>query len=562
MKATSEERYYRRLEYRHSLSARYRKASGITQNRRDLPLIVSLTTIPERLKTLHLCIESLLCQTVKPDGLTLWVSHEIQETQIPQMLRRQEKRGLQIRFCEDIGPYTKIIHSLKEYPESLIVIADDDVMYPKHWLQALYESYQQTPECIHAYHAPFMTLDEHGALEKFSDWPEVPGLLGPSLFLFGEGVGGVLYPPGVFHQDVFRQDIFLRLCPSADDIWLKAMSLRNGVLCRKVSPLSRLPLMIKGTQEKALKHLNIAGGMNDSQLRAVFDYYDVFRIIAEKHPFLNGRSLEGIQYDTSSNLRLRYIVSVQQAWRHWSAGEFERIVPALRQSLVYMPASSAEAILYSWVTLIGKWCHEEEWSCGKFQELWSFFTQVLSFEPSERCESLKRLVKWWITQGFFFQYHDIRELHLWRRALQKALPYEPALDIPAEKILDWWSELWYQYWGSGNTTLPAYPLEAPIDLELYIELLQQLLAVSNKPVSLPELARLWQDLLTQGIIPMSSRYRITSLYLTVFGQAIIKHRNWRIGREALTAALKLSWHPQALKAWGKFLSNTVSYLKE
>ena len=32
-----------------------------------------------------------------------------------------EKRGLKIEYCSDIGPYTKLIYALENYPETLII---------------------------------------------------------------------------------------------------------------------------------------------------------------------------------------------------------------------------------------------------------------------------------------------------------------------------------------------------------------------------------------------------------------------------------------------------------
>ena len=50
------------------------------------------------------------------------------------------KNGLEIRFVKDIGSYTKAIYAFKEFSESIIVTADDDIFYPKDWLKKLYLS--------------------------------------------------------------------------------------------------------------------------------------------------------------------------------------------------------------------------------------------------------------------------------------------------------------------------------------------------------------------------------------------------------------------------------------
>ena len=98
--------------YYYSVS-KFSSESGVLENKRDVPLIVSLTTIPERIHKVYLCIETLLRQFIKPDYIILWVSDIFQENSIPHNLKKLQNRGLQIRFCKDIGSYTKIIYTLK-----------------------------------------------------------------------------------------------------------------------------------------------------------------------------------------------------------------------------------------------------------------------------------------------------------------------------------------------------------------------------------------------------------------------------------------------------------------
>ena len=50
--------------------------SGLIQTPRKTKLIVSLTSFPERIPTLHICLSSLMQQTVKPDMLVLWLAKE------------------------------------------------------------------------------------------------------------------------------------------------------------------------------------------------------------------------------------------------------------------------------------------------------------------------------------------------------------------------------------------------------------------------------------------------------------------------------------------------------
>jgi len=95
---------YAKKFWSHKLSASWNRQMGITKEKRNPELIVSLTSIPERLATIHLCLDSLLRQSLKPDRLILWLNESCEEgrpivnkNHIPLSLVRLQGRGLEIR---------------------------------------------------------------------------------------------------------------------------------------------------------------------------------------------------------------------------------------------------------------------------------------------------------------------------------------------------------------------------------------------------------------------------------------------------------------------------------
>jgi hypothetical protein len=268
-------------ELRCKLGSRFSCQSGIKTGRQGVPIIVSLTTIPQRLGKAHIAVESLLRQTLKPDRLILWLPGNLMNETLPFPLQNQTRRGLEIRFVREIGPYMKMIYTLKEHAGSLIVTADDDMIYPRLWLAQLVKAYESEPHCVHCHRAHRMIPGTDGRLLPYTNWGFcAPGDIGPSLLLFPTGVGGVLYPPGVLHPEVFNEAVFRDICPTADDVWFKAMSLLNRVRCRKVSPFYRERPPVRGTQARALWHENVKDGRNDVQIKAVFERYDLYRLLA------------------------------------------------------------------------------------------------------------------------------------------------------------------------------------------------------------------------------------------------------------------------------------------
>ena len=107
-------------------------ASGITENKRDVKIIVSLTSFPERMEDIQYTLYSLLNQEFKPDELILWLSQEEfpnKEKDLPQVVLKFRENGLQIKWCENLYSYKKLIPTLKEYKNCncIIVTADDDI---------------------------------------------------------------------------------------------------------------------------------------------------------------------------------------------------------------------------------------------------------------------------------------------------------------------------------------------------------------------------------------------------------------------------------------------------
>ena len=271
-------------EYTYELRVNLKRVSGVTTKKRQQEVIVSLTTIPERIGKVHLCIESLLRQSVKPDRLILWLSEssepgrpELGKNTLPSKLIRLQKRGLEIRWCEDIRSFRKIIPALRLFPQALIVTSDDDVFYPVDWLEHLYDAYCREPEFIHCHRAHLIKYTSTGAVLPYGQWNICsPDIVGPSYELFPTGVGGVLYAPGHLHPQVLDQEIFLVLCPTADDVWLKTMSLLNNVKCKKVAPKVISYIEIRIPNNRVLSHHNVNSNGNDVQISRVSKRYKVF----------------------------------------------------------------------------------------------------------------------------------------------------------------------------------------------------------------------------------------------------------------------------------------------
>jgi hypothetical protein len=248
-------------------------------NNKDDDIILSLTSFKPRLDNVAYTIESLMQQTIKADRIILHLGGEnIKLSNIPLSLKKLEKRGLEIRIHdEDIGPYKKYFYTLKENPKSLIITTDDDTLYPFDMIEKLYAAYQKDNSVIHCHRGHEM-LVKKGKIFPYKKWKHSSPMEEASLRIFPTGVGGVLYFPNSLHEDALNKDEFLRLCPKSDDVWLKAMSLRNNILCKTIKsyrPFSFDFINIPLSQEFSLKRLNKKENGNDQKIKRVFEKYSL-----------------------------------------------------------------------------------------------------------------------------------------------------------------------------------------------------------------------------------------------------------------------------------------------
>lgn len=250
----------------------------------DDEITVSLTSFDQRIDSVYLIVESLFHQTIKADRIILWLSLENfpgGEHDLPLTLKRQQARGLDIRFVkENIGPYKKIVYSAQEYPQSLIITVDDDVIYPVDMIEKFHGAYSRAPDVIHCNRAHLISFDKKGKVIPYKIW-EKPVVDAPASFtVFPTGNAGVLYFPGCFAGELNDQETFMQLAPNADDIWFKAISLKNGIKCQVIPDRRELRsrfLSIQGSKSRSLKSANKSKqGGNDETLQAVFDHFQLW----------------------------------------------------------------------------------------------------------------------------------------------------------------------------------------------------------------------------------------------------------------------------------------------
>lgn len=251
-----------------------KKKKKLNTEKRESKIVVSLTTIPSRINTLPVMLKSIFNQTVMPDRVILWITDEISDrNSILKLLKAEIEAGLEVRFVKDVRVHTKYYYAMKEFPEDLIITVDDDILYPENLIESLYKVHSLHKHAVIAARAHEITTCGD-VIKPYKKWHMLaPGVKEDAANLIATGVGGVLYPPHCLYKDWENTELFLSLCPTADDIWLKIMESLNGTSVFKLHKYTREAFIIGNTQTFALSKSNVGEGRNDKLLAKCKDHY-------------------------------------------------------------------------------------------------------------------------------------------------------------------------------------------------------------------------------------------------------------------------------------------------
>jgi hypothetical protein len=196
-----------------------------TSLRAQVPLIVSLTTLPSRIHLLRPTLDSLASQTHKPDGIFLclprWSTREQCAYERPSWLSAYEPLVRIVPCDEDYGPGTKLLGCLPHLPNPCcLVIVDDDLVYRPFVLKVLYER---------------QMADIRSSFSFCTDpMPPVRPSVNEVIVEVGQGADGFSFFSSnldgiIQYAETVLQNPHLRL---VDDLWISAFLSLKGIPVR------------------------------------------------------------------------------------------------------------------------------------------------------------------------------------------------------------------------------------------------------------------------------------------------------------------------------------------
>lgn len=251
---------------------------GLNKNiKRPEKIIVSLTSFPPRFQNLHLCIKSILLQKEKADKILVYLGNDSSRDMFTKEMLELEKFGVEYRFDtkRNLKSHKKYFYAMQEFPNDVIVTADDDVYYPPTWLSSLIASYKKYPKAISARRVHLIKRVDN-ELAPYNFWEDqCRKILIPSFSLIATGCSGILYPPHCLRASTFNEEAIKSLCFDADDIWLKCMAVLSNTPVVWAKNWEVDPQSIENNTANALSSLNVDFQKNDGYLKNVMAYYNI-----------------------------------------------------------------------------------------------------------------------------------------------------------------------------------------------------------------------------------------------------------------------------------------------
>lgn len=252
---------------------RYLNKPNVYSPKNYTDIIVSFTSFPARIDEVWQVVECMFRQSYQPKKIILWLSQEQfpNEEDIPMSLRKRVNNIFQIRMVSgDIRSHKKYYYVVKEYPNSLILLIDDDLYYPTDMIEQLVKLREDNNGAVVCRYGSKIKYN-NGEIQPYSTWDRVTTNSSSLRLFFGSG-GGTLFKPSQLYRDLTNLELSLKMTPIADDIWLNAMLRLAGTSLIMLKPRALLSVRSKGTNQTLCSE-NINEGRNDQQIYNVRSYY-------------------------------------------------------------------------------------------------------------------------------------------------------------------------------------------------------------------------------------------------------------------------------------------------
>ena len=248
----------------------------------DRRVIASLSTVPDRINNLRPTIQSLLKQTRPPDEIVLAIPEFSVREHRPYVVPKYISRLPRVRVlhcAEDWGPATKFIGAIQDElaagrENSLIMVVDDDRLYPRDALETYLYYSEQLPNAALCFRGAAMpsTLDwDDAKMIRASELRE------PRPVAVITGCGSYLIQPRFFDESLWNYSAAPQVAFDIDDIWISGWLSRRGVKRYVVPASAMMQSVLRQRWTVSLNKIPGRQKLNNETIAFFRDTWDVIR---------------------------------------------------------------------------------------------------------------------------------------------------------------------------------------------------------------------------------------------------------------------------------------------
>ncbi len=235
-----------------------------------MKIIVSFTSYPPRINSVHQVVESLYRQTVPADEIVLYLSLDefpLEAASLPGKLKSLiGQGGFRIEWVHgNLKSHKKYYYALQEYKDAVVITVDDDKIYAETMIGDLIKSHERFPDAVSA-RAVRIMFKNKVTLEPYSKWEKAEYLEEyidiPRMDLCAIGAGGICYSSSLVNKSWFNEEIIVNIAEDCDDLWLKYNEITSNIPTVYTIP-SQEDITIENTQACRLMDNNLYGSGND-----------------------------------------------------------------------------------------------------------------------------------------------------------------------------------------------------------------------------------------------------------------------------------------------------------
>ncbi|ORY80549.1 nucleotide-diphospho-sugar transferase [Neocallimastix californiae] len=237
-------------------------------------LIVSLSSDYSRIDYVKLVLESLVNQSVPSSKY-----HIVLVLAIPEFPNKENDLPFDLVdlineypdlievlwYEKNINNHTRLIPTIKKYPNNPVLICDDNIIREKWWIKMFLEDHKLYPnDVIFGASNQYLTSEYKWESYKYLYVETEAGKLNAIQNLIVNtgipmnGFGGTLYPVNTFTDErFFNEDLYMELSPSSDELWQWCFNIIENRTLRQSSKIYDYSNdIIKDSQSPSLYNLN------------------------------------------------------------------------------------------------------------------------------------------------------------------------------------------------------------------------------------------------------------------------------------------------------------------